>query len=152
MKDSQRSHMISLRWHEPQDAKTCRLSRDQSAWHYRNIRPEMSALSDRPCTISASTHPVPRLLLMPHGPCPAARNTPPSAPGRVEIPRPRCLSSIRSMRGDPVGVMGRKHRPSLTTLRSPGSASEPSNAVAVSAAQWRPRPSAARLVDWVRES
>ncbi|KAJ4382497.1 hypothetical protein N0V85_008582 [Neurospora sp. IMI 360204] len=36
--------------------------------------------------------PVPKLMLIPHGPWPVAKNTPPSAPGLVRIPPPRSSS------------------------------------------------------------
>lgn len=66
---------------------------------------------------SAITLPVPRLRLIPQGPCPAARNTPPSAPVRVATPT-SWSSGIRVRMGAPESVTGRKQRPSRMTSRS----------------------------------
>lgn len=87
--------------------------------HGRYPKPLISALSSLPCIISAMTLPVPSERLIPQGPCPAATNTPPSAPFLVLYPCLRSTSSTRVTYGVPLCVTGRKHSPVRTTSSSP---------------------------------
>ena len=78
----------------------------------------ISALGIFPCINSAITFPVPNDRLIPHGPCPAATNTPPSPPDLVETPGPRSLSLNRNTYGYPRSVIGLKHSPVRKTSSS----------------------------------
>lgn len=70
-----------------------------------NPKNPTSTLGTTPLTISATTHPVPKLKLIPHAPCPAATHTPlsPSTPPTTGVPRL---------------VTGRQHTASLSTTTS----------------------------------